>query len=171
MTLANSLDAARAADEEAYGVPTSEFATSLRYPGSAGKTPRQQSWLRALAEAAKEQGVPLPSFTGHGMGSARSVKVGDGRFITFKRRLVPAAQAEVDGVEWTLWREQDDLPVPVAAFREPMEPKPESVTTALALLKGWLVDGWTPEEAQAAVRTHHRLSGRDPEMGTCKTSK
>jgi hypothetical protein len=118
--------------------------------------PRQQSWLKAIAQAAKEQGVSLPSFTGHAMGSARSVSVADGRFITFKRRLVPTARAEVDGVEWTLWREQDDLPVPVAAFREPLEPKQENVATALSLLKGWLVDGWTPEEAKAAVRTHPR---------------
>ena len=115
---------------------------------------QQQSWLRALAEAAKEQGVSLPSFTGHAMGSARSVSSADGRFITFKRRLVSAAQAEVDGVEWTLWREQDDVPVPVAAFREPLQPRRENVAPALSLLKGWLIDGWTPEDAKVAVRTH-----------------
>lgn len=138
------------------------------------KNTRPQSWLRVLAEAAREQGVPLPSFTQHGMGSARSVKVGNGRFVTFKRRLVPASRAEVDGVEWTLWYEQDDLPVAVAAFREPLQPKPENIAVALALLKGWLVDGWTPAEAQAAVATHPRVqpvevlvpgNGR-PEKGT-----
>jgi hypothetical protein len=117
---------------------------------------RPQSWLRAIAEAAKEQGVLLPSFTGHAMGSAQSVPVEQGRFITFKSRLVPAAQAEVDGVEWALWYAQDELPIPVAAFREPLEPKCENVTTALAIVKGWLLDGWTPEEAKAAVRTHPR---------------
>lgn len=90
------------------------------------------------------------------MGGARAESAADGRFITFKRRLVPAAQAEVDGVEWTLWNEQDDLPVPIAAFREPAEPNSENVKTALSLLTGWLVDGWTPDEAKAAVRTHPR---------------
>jgi hypothetical protein len=120
------------------------------------ENPRQQSWLSTIAEAAKEQGFSLPSFTGHGMGSARSVKLADGRFITFKRRLVPEAQAEVDGIEWTLWREQDNLPMPVAAFREPVQPRQENVTAALSLLKGWLVDGWTPDEAKAAVRKHPR---------------
>jgi hypothetical protein len=120
------------------------------------ENPRQQSWLRAIAAAAKAEGVSLPSFTGHAMGGARSVSVEGGRFITFKRRLVPAAQAEVDGIEWTLWLEQDDLPTPIAAFREPAEPKPENVTTALSLLKGWLAEGWTPEEAKVAVGTHPR---------------
>jgi hypothetical protein len=120
------------------------------------ETPRQRSWLRAIAEAAREQGVSLPSFTGHAMGAARSLSVEDGRFITFKRRFLPASQAEADGIEWALWREQDNLPIPVAAFREPLEPKPENVATALRLLKGWLVDGWTPEEAKAAVTSHPR---------------
>ena len=36
------------------------------------KSPRAQSWLRALAEAAKVRGVSLPSFTGHAMGGART---------------------------------------------------------------------------------------------------
>jgi hypothetical protein len=118
--------------------------------------PRQRSWLRAIAEAAQEQGVTLPRFTAHGMGSARSVTVEDGRFVTFKRRLVPPSKAEIDGVEWTLWREQDDVPVPIAAFREPADPKSENVTPALLLLKGWLVDAWSPDEAKAAVRAHPR---------------
>ena len=131
------------------------------------ENPQQQSWLRAIAHAAKEQGVSLPSFTKHGMGSARSVSC-DGRFITFKRRLVPSTQAEVDGVEWTLWTAQDQLPVPVAAFREPLEPKPENVTVALSLLKGWLVDRWSAEETQAAVKAHPRALPVEelPPLGT-----
>lgn len=115
---------------------------------------KQQSWLKAITRVAKEQAVILPSFTGHGMGSARTVSVANGRFVTFKRRLVSAVRAEVDGVEWTLWYEQDDLPMPVAAFREPLEPTEENVRTALSLFKGWLVDGWTSDEAKAAVRSH-----------------
>src|SRR5262249_9744382 len=89
--------------------------------------PRQTSWLSAIAEAAGEQGVAVPSFTGHGRGGARSVKPEDGRFVTFKRRLVPPAQATVDGVEWTLWLEEESLPKPIASFREPQEPKQENV--------------------------------------------
>jgi len=117
---------------------------------------RQSTWLGALAEAAKAQGIELPSFNGYGMGALRSTSTSWGRYVTLKRRFVPADQAEVDGVEWTLWREQDGLPVPVAAFREPVQPKQENVTTALVLLKGWLVDGWTPEETKAAVLRHPR---------------
>lgn len=110
----------------------------------------------AIAEAAKEQGVALPGFTRQAMGSASSTTLVDGRFVTFKRRLVSLAHAEVDGIEWTLWREQDDHPVRVAAFREPGEAKQENIATVLSLLKGWLVDGWTPDEAKAAVSKHPR---------------
>lgn len=118
--------------------------------------PRRPSWLRAVAEAARGEGVSLPPFTGHAMGGARSASVAGGRFVTFRRRLVPAAQADRDGVEWTLWLERDDQPTPVATFREPQEPTREAIAGALALLRGWLIDGWTPEEARAAVRTHPR---------------
>ncbi len=120
-------------------------------------TTRRPSWLRAIAEAAKAQGVVLPPFTGHAMGAARSTMVEDGRFITFKRRLVPAAQAEVDGIEWTLWQEQDGLPVPVASFREGLEPKEPNIANVLAILKGWLVDGWTPDEVKTAISKHPRV--------------
>jgi hypothetical protein len=115
---------------------------------------RQQSWLPALAEAAKEQNLALPSFTGHAMGGARTVSVAGGRFVTFKRRLVPEDQAAIDGIEWALWREQDDLPERIAAFREPLAPQRENVANTLSLIKGWLLDGWTPAEAKAAVGAH-----------------
>ena len=118
---------------------------------------QRRSWLRAITAAAKEQALTLPPFGGHGMGTARSGSVANGRFITFKRRLVLPVRANVDGVEWTLWSEQDDLPLPIAAFREPQEPTREGVMTALALIKGWLVDGWTPDEARAAVGRHPRV--------------
>jgi hypothetical protein len=121
------------------------------------KTLQQQSWLRALAEAARQQSLTLPPFTGHAMGGARTLSVADGRFVTFKRRLVPADQAEVDGIEWALWLEHDDLPERIAAFREPLEPKRENLANALSLLKGWLLDGWTPAEAKARVGTHPRV--------------
>jgi hypothetical protein len=117
---------------------------------------REQSWLRAIAEAAKVRGVSLPSFTGHAMGGARTARLEGGKFITFKRRMVPADRAEVEGVEWTLWCEQDDLPVAVAAFREALEPKPEDVDRVLSIFRGWFVDDWAADEAKAAVSTHPR---------------
>jgi len=116
------------------------------------------SWTtdRSLAEAAKEQAISLPPFTGHGMGTARTLSVAGGRFVTFKHRLVQNEQAEVDGIEWTLWREQDGLPLPVAAFREPLSPNGKNVSVALALIKGWLVDGWSPDTTRQAVEAHPR---------------
>ncbi len=120
------------------------------------ETSKQPPWLRAILEAAKEQGVLLPAFTAHGMGSARSASAANGHFVTFKRRLVQADKADVDGVEWTLWHEVGGLPQPVAAFREPQHPQPENVATALSLLKGWLVDKWLADEAKAAVGRHPR---------------
>lgn len=114
----------------------------------------QESWLKAIADAAREQHLALPPFTAGGMGTARSSTVGDGRFVTFKRRLVPADQAENDGVEWTLWFEKDETPVPIAAFRQPLWPKMEEVAATLFFLKGWLVDEWTQDDAKANVDRH-----------------
>jgi hypothetical protein len=127
--------------------------------------------LNAIAEAAKEQGQPLPPFTVHGMGSARSTKTADGRFITFKRRLVPAAQAEIDGVEWTLWCEQDDLPVAVAAFRRPLLPRPDHVAVSLSLLKGWLLDRWTPAEAKIALQKHPRARALEEPLASRESGR
>jgi hypothetical protein len=118
--------------------------------------PDGQSWLSAIADAAKARALSLPPFAARGMGGARSAGVEGGRFITFKRRLVPMERAKVDGVEWTLWYEHDDLPVAVAAFREPSEPTPEDVSRALSIFKGWLIDQWTSDEASTAVSRHPR---------------
>jgi hypothetical protein len=121
----------------------------------------RQTWLSAVAQAAKSQALELPPVTTNGMGSARTPAGADGRFVTFKRRLVPMGQAEIDGVEWVLWREQDGLPMRVTAFREPLDPKPENFGLAMPLLKGWLVDRWTPEKAQAEVGKHLRAQTVD----------
>jgi hypothetical protein len=127
------------------------------------ETSRQLTWLSAIANAAKLQRIELPSFDAYGMGALRSTTTASSRFVTLKRRIVSADQAEVDGVEWALWRVQDDLPVPVAAFREPLQPKQENVTAVLSLLKGWLIDGWTPDEAKAVVSKHPRAQAvREP---------
>lgn len=80
-----------------------------------------------------------------------------GRVVTFKRRLVPESQAAVDGVEWTLWMDQDDVPGLVAAFRKPTVPTPEDVRECLVVIKGWLIDQWTPDEAKAAIRSRRTL--------------
>ena len=123
----------------------------------------KQSWLSAIAEIASAQKVSFPSFTGHAMGAARTATIESGRFVTFKRRLVPATQAEADGIEWTLWLEENDLPLAIAAFREPLVPDHEAVTTAFSLLKGWLIEGWTPDETREAVKTH--IDSRCPSSG------
>lgn len=125
--------------------------------------PRQQTWLGALAEAAQHQRVSLPPFTEYGMGALRSAVIASGRFVTLKRLVGRAANAEVDGVEWALWHEPDDFPVVVAAFREPPEPNQESVVVTLSFLKGWLVDQWTADEAKKAVSKHPRAQPiKDP---------
>lgn len=113
-----------------------------------------QTWLNALAEAAKLQGLELPRFDEWGMGALRSSTTASGRFVTLKRRIGDAAKDESEGVEWALWHQLDDLPVPVAAFRDPLEPDHDSVVAALSLLKGWLVDGWAPDEAKNNVAKH-----------------
>lgn len=121
-----------------------------------GKTVEQKSWLSAIADASKECGLALPSFTAKGMGTARTANVAGGRFATFKRRLVSAEAAENDGVEWTLWLEEHDIPAPIAAFRQPIKPRPDDVATTLGYLKGWLLDRWTADEARANVQAHPR---------------
>ena len=115
---------------------------------------QQQTWLSALAEGAKLQQLELPPFDGYGMGALRSATTASGRFVTLKRRIGRAVQAEVDGVEWVLWHQPDDVPVLVAAFRDPLEPEQGSVAATLSLLKGWLLDQWTPDEAKGAVSKH-----------------
>lgn len=117
-----------------------------------GKAVEQKSWLKAVADAAKERGLDLPPFVSQGMGTARTANVAGGRFATFKRRLVSADQAANDGVEWTLGSNK----APIAAFRQPITPWPDDVANTLCFLKGWLLDGWTREEAQSKIDAHPR---------------
>ena len=117
---------------------------------------QRQTWLSAIAEAAKHQQLELPPFDAFGMGALRSATTASGRFATLGRRIGRGARAEFDGVEWALWHQPDDVPVLVAAFRDQLEPEHESVVATLSLLKGWLVDQWTPEQAKEAVSKHPR---------------
>jgi len=113
------------------------------------------TWTAAIQAA--EPSFAMPSFTLFGMGSLRTSSTAQGRFVTLKRRFVSASQATIDGAEWALWQEQDGVEVPVAAFREPVEPTPESVRTVLELVRGWLFDDWSAEHTQAAVAKHPRV--------------
>ncbi len=73
---------------------------------------QQASWPRAISEAAHNAKIPLPPFTDAGMGSAFCRGASDSRFVSFKRRLVSATEAANAGVEWTLWLEESDQPIP-----------------------------------------------------------
>ena len=115
---------------------------------------KKPSWLRALADAANEAQIQLPEFTDRGMGSAICRSADGGRFVSVKRRFVPASQAAKDGVEWGLWCEQDDESFPVTIFREPLGPTPEGISFMLSVLKGWLLDRWNVEQAENAASTH-----------------
>ncbi len=115
---------------------------------------KKTSWLRALADAASEAQIPLPEFSDRGMGSAICRSADGGRFVSMKRRFVPANQATQAGVEWGLWCEQDDEPIPVAAFREPLSPTPERVAFMLSVLRGWLLEDWNVAQAENAAASH-----------------
>lgn len=115
------------------------------------------SWLKSIAGLAHERGVPFPAFIRHGMGSARTTTAAEGRFVTFKRRLVAGSQAAIDGIEWTLWREDDGTPFPVVAFRESNNVDVENLQSVFSILEGWLLNGWTLEETRRVTSIHPRV--------------
>jgi len=115
--------------------------------------PRRTTWLTAIREAANQRQIPLPRFTQAGMGSALCRSQNASRFVSFKRRLVNANEARNDGVHWTLWLEEHDVPSIVATFREPLVPTPDRVAATLSILQGWLIGDWTVEKAQQAAAT------------------
>ncbi len=117
-------------------------------------TQQKPSWLKAIKDAANLQHIPLPLFKDAGMGSALCRAASGGRFVSFKRRLVSAKDANNDGVEWTLWLEEDDLPRMIAGFREPLTPAADRVAAVLSILKGWLLDQWTIETAEQVGANH-----------------
>ncbi len=111
-----------------------------------------KSWLAALGEAATAQGFAWPGFDVFAMGTARSDKTKDGRYVTLKDLYSPNPSRR--GVQWGLWRENGDLPVLVAAFVTTADPTPEGVAAALPLFRGWLAEGWRPEQANESVGKH-----------------
>jgi hypothetical protein len=112
---------------------------------------KKLTWLRAIEEAAKEQLIALPPFIKQAMGVVRSETLPNSRFVTLKRRLVPISEAVHDGMEWTLWRTENDLPAADVSFRLPLQPEQESVSIVLRILKGWLIDDWALNETESAV--------------------
>jgi hypothetical protein len=122
------------------------------------KSTGQRSRLRAIENVATAQNVSFPRFVGHAMGTARTEPGANGRFITFKRRLVPDAQAQIDGIEWALWEEKNAEPEPIASFRAPLTPNRDDLAHAFSLPNGWLIEGWTIEETKEAVNMHSNIS-------------
>lgn len=113
------------------------------------------TWLKALAEAARQQQFELPAFAATGMGALRSETTLGNRFATLKR-LFRGGKSDFDGVEWALWQQVEDHPLLVAAFRDALEPQDEPVRLTLMILKGWLVDQWSADDAKQAVNEHPR---------------
>lgn len=109
------------------------------------------TWLRAIKDVAKEQSIEIPPLIPQAMGVARTETQANGRFVTLKRRLVPAAEAVHDGMEWTLWRTDGEYPIPEITYRQPAEPKPEAVALSVRVLKGWFLDNWSVDETKAIV--------------------
>lgn len=107
----------------------------------------KRTWIGALKDAAATLAVELPPLVPQAMGVARTETSSSGRYVTLKRRLVPAAQAADDGTEWTFWQEAGEYPIAEITFRQPLEPKPEAVCQVLRMLKGWLIDNWSVNEA------------------------
>jgi hypothetical protein len=115
---------------------------------------KKTSWLRALADAASAAQILLPEFSDCGMGSAICRIADGGRFVSMKRRFVPANQATQAGVEWGLWCDHAGESVPVAVFREPLNPTPERIAFMLSVLRGWLLDHWNVVQAENAAANH-----------------
>ena len=86
------------------------------------------------------------------MGTARSDKTRNGRYVTLKDLYSPDPRRR--GVQWGLWRENGDSPVLVAAFVTGADPSPEGVAASLPLFRGWLTEDWTPEQTKEKIGEH-----------------
>ena len=116
--------------------------------------PKQLSWLTAIDSAAKLQAIKLPVFTRQGMGVARSATLPNCRFVTLKRRLVPASEAIDDGMEWTLWRMEGEHSIPEITFRQPLQPEQDAVNFVLGVINAWLLKNWTIDETKDSINRH-----------------
>lgn len=114
----------------------------------------RQTWLGAIADVARLQRVELPPFDQYGMGALRSATTAGGRFATLKCKIGGVINTDCEEVEWALWQMADDLPIAIAAFRERRWPNDGTIAATFSLLKGWLVDQWSPDEAKRAVGNH-----------------
>ncbi len=112
---------------------------------------KQPNWVQTIASAAREKGLELPPLIPQAMGVARSEPGANSRFVTLKRRLVPASEALQDGMEWTLWTLVGDLPQAEVVFRQPLYPDSEAVAFVLSILQGWLLDNRTADEVRNVV--------------------
>ena len=118
------------------------------------KTSQQSTWSDKIAQLARSQKISLPIFQTNGMGSVRSLPIQSGRFVTMKRRLVSLAEAERNGVEFALWQDQADSPVPIASFRESTKPTASDVARAFQVMKGWLIDESPADVMRVMVSEH-----------------
>jgi hypothetical protein len=110
---------------------------------------KQDTWLRAIEDAAKERSIKLPPFNRKPMGLASTEPSQNGRFITVRYRLLPRAEALKDGIQWTLRQTGSDAVD--LTFRQPANPEKEAVNSTLEILKGWILDNLSIEETRAVI--------------------
>ncbi len=113
--------------------------------------PIHRSWISAINTTAAREHISLPQVTDYGMGSLLWRDDGSDRLVSFTRRLVPLSEAESNGVEWSFWSSADSMPACEASFRDALYPTEAKVNAVLSLMKGWLLDKWTAEDARKVV--------------------
>ncbi len=114
---------------------------------------QKRSWLKAIDDASREQGIVVPPFTEIGMGTAIARDRNSGRSVSFKRRLLPASDAQHEGVEWSFWLNRNDQTRTVVTFREPLIPTPQRIAAILPILQGWLLNEWPIEQVEQIAAT------------------
>jgi Zn-dependent peptidase ImmA (M78 family) len=109
---------------------------------------KKRSWLKAIDEFASNHGVELPPFSELGMGTAIARDNVTGRSVSYKRRLVPAKEAERNGAEWSFWFRDDHQSQTIVTFREPLVPTEERIKIIFPMVKGWLVGHWSIQQIE-----------------------
>lgn len=115
---------------------------------------RNLSWLKGIDQTASEQHATLPSPTDIGMGAAVWRDERSGRAVAFKRRLVSLAEAQKDGIEWSLWWNLPDQRKTAISFREPLNPTPERLTAVFSIIREWLLEQRSFDQVKASVARH-----------------